>query len=287
MPLARWETLGALPPVALAPARMLLHHAAQIPAAVGRSLAPARDDDGHTSLAWRDPERDLAGAEVTGGRRWFAALRPGDLSLGIFVEGAEAKRFPLEGRPRAAAFAWLMAEAQDLGSPAESLSPATPYSLPAHAVADGAPFAAPPDGSLAELVRWLANADALVRAVAAEWPDASPVRLWPHHFDVGSVLPLGRGGGQDAASIGIGVSPGDEGIGEPYVYVTPWPPPPPDETLPAVAAGGRWHRQGWTGAVLDGTAIAAAGDGRAQSEHAERFLREVVGALSARQRERS
>ncbi len=140
-------------------------------------------------------------------------------------------------------------------------------------------FAAPADGSLVELARWFADGEALLRGVAEGWAGAAPVRVWPHHFDVGSVLPLGPAAGESAPSIGIGLSPGDEGIDEPYLYVTPWPAP---ETLPELPAGGRWHREGWTGAVLTGSEIVAAGAGEPQVALATAFLTGTVEVLRSR-----
>jgi hypothetical protein len=92
--------------------------------------------------------------------------------------------------------------------------------------------------------------------------------------------------GDEAPSLGLGLSPGDEGIPEPYFYVTPWPPPGPGEPLPDLPAPGRWHREGWTGAVLTGTEVVAAGDGGAQAARASAFLAEAVSALRARHEQR-
>jgi hypothetical protein len=96
------------------------------------------------------------------------------------------------------------------------------------------------------------------------------------------VLPLGGASAADAPSVGIGLSPGDEGIAEPYFYVTPWPPPPPAEELPRLSTGGRWHRAGWTGAVLTGSDLVAKGDGAAQAAAAKTFLAGAVQVLRAR-----
>jgi hypothetical protein len=161
-----------------------------------------------------------------------------------------------------------------------------PYTLPAHAVLRGAGFAAPADGSLVELGRWFVDADALLRGVAAGWSGAAPVRVWPHHFDIGSVLPLGPPGGENAPQIGVGLSPGDEEIAEPYLYVTPWPPPPAGESWPDLPGGGRWHREGWTGAVLTGSEVVDAGGGAAQAAAASAFLTGAVDVLRARHEKR-
>jgi hypothetical protein len=216
---------------------------------------------------------------VPGPRPWRAALRPDGLSLAVLTREGEAGRLALPGRTRDEAFAWLAERARDLGAPVERLSLEAPYAIPDHPVGSGAPFPSA-DGAATDLARWFAGGDVLLRLVAASWPAAAPVRVWPHHFDVGSVLPLGDGHGEDAPSLGIGLSPGDEGIPEPYVYVTPWPTPPAG-SLPSLPAGGRWHLEGWTGAVLTGSEIVAAGEGAAQAAVASAFLAGTVETLRA------
>ena len=274
-----WEPPGRVSPRQLTEARVLLHHAAQLVAAVGRCLVAPRPDDGHTSLEWRPEPRALAGQEVPGPRPWRAALRPDDLALAVLARDAEVGRFSLAGHTRREAFAWLVDRAGALGAAVERLRLEAPYVIPEHPVGSGAPFTTGADGALAELARWFTVGDGLVRAVAAGWPGAAPERVWPHHFDVGSVLPLG--GGKGAPTIGVGLSPGDEEIAEPYLYVTPLPRPPAD-SLPELPAGGRWHREGWTGAVLTGTEIVAAGSGAAQTALASAFLTRTAEMLRAR-----
>jgi hypothetical protein len=275
-----WEPLGTVAPRGLTEARLLVHHAVQLVAAVGRSLVPAREDDGHTSLVWRALRRRFAGQQVPGPRPWWAALQPEDLSLAVLADGKEVSRLALAGRTKSEAFAWLVEQARALGAPAEKLSLSAPYELPAHSVGTGATFSVPGDGSLAELRRWFANADPLLGGVADGWAGSAPVRIWPHHFDIGSVLPLrpARSEG-DAATLGVGLSPGDDAIAEPYLYVTPWPVPEP---LPALPAGGRWHREGFTGAVLTGSEVVAAGDGAAQAAAATAFLTDTTAILQTR-----
>jgi hypothetical protein len=54
------------------------------------------------------------------------------------------------------------------------------------------------------------------------------VRCWPHHFDIATLLSLGRGDPEGAAAIGIGMSPGDAYYPQPHFYISPWPAPPAD-----------------------------------------------------------
>ncbi len=276
MPTVAWQALGAVPAAKLSADRLILHHAAQLVAAVGRSLAPPRPDDGHTSLQWVGDA--LKGQSVAGPRPWHAMLRPSDLSLSVVAEGDEVRRFALGGHTRDAAFTWLSGVAESLGGEPGRLKLEAPYAIPEHPIGAGAPFPSAGTPGLLELARWFADGNAVVQAAAGGWPGAAPVRVWPHHFDVGSVLPLASPQGAEAPSIGIGLSPGDEGIAEPYLYATLWPTPDPG-SLPTLPAPGRWHREGWTGAVLTGSTIVEAGDGAAQGGTASAFLTSAIEAL--------
>jgi hypothetical protein len=46
--------------------------------------------------------------------------------------------------------------------------------------------------------------------------ETSVMQLWPEHFD------LGLDGGTAGGRVNLGASPGDAGIGQPYLYVGPW-----------------------------------------------------------------
>jgi hypothetical protein len=271
-----WEPVGGVSPRALVESRLVLHHAAQLVAAVGRSLVPPRPDDGHTSLEWLGEEQALGGEPVPGPRSWRAALRADELVLAV-LDDTGARALPLAGRTRAEASAWLEREAK-AAEPSGPLRFEAPYTIPASPVGEGAVFPAGKDAARSELVRWFANADRLLRTVSGAWPGGAPVRVWPHHFDVGSVLPLGGGAREETPTIGIGMSPGDEGIAEPYFYATVWP--QPLGRRPALPVG-RWHTEGWTGALLTASDVVAAGDGAAQSGLAARFLSEAVACLRA------
>ncbi len=87
--------------------------------------------------------------------------------------------------------------------------------------------------------------------------ETSPVQLWPHHLDLAVLWFSGRFiPGQDPENeeyadeqMNFGFSPGDEGIPEPYFYITAYPMPDAlmETTLPADAT---WHSEGFRGALL-------------------------------------
>jgi hypothetical protein len=240
-----WELLGRVSPGALGPARLTLHWAAQIVAAVGSTLIDARPDWSHTALGWiESPERGLAGEPLAGGTRAFLA----------------------DG------LVWLAgAVARQVGSPERPLARPV-HELPPSPVGDGAPFEVEPE-ALAELSSWYANASRLLADVARA-TGASPVRCWPHHFDIATLLRLGEGSGEEARSIGVGLSPGDGSYAEPYWYVTPWP-YPKEKEVPSLALG-HWHTTGWFGAVLTASELGA--DPAAQESITRSFVQSAIAA---------
>lgn len=109
--------------------------------------------------------------------------------------------------------------------------------------------------------------------------ETSPIQLWPHHFDLSMLwLPGELIAGQDPSDeehadkqMNFGFTFGDEGIPEPYFYVTAYPLP---EALPAVAlpAGTIWQTGGFNGAVLTYAALLETPDPDA-------YLQELWGTL--------
>ena len=249
--MSTWTPIGAIAPEALASARRELHWAAQALAATADAHLAHAADDSHTNMRW-DGVGLVGKAEVS-------------LRVAAFELAVGPDVFDLRGRTLDAALAWL---GELFGGPA--ITPRE-YDMPPRP----ARFEADP-AHLAELARWIANAFLLVGELAASRNDAIEVAMWPHHFDVGSIFLLD--GDPKGRQIGFGVSLGDRFYEEPYLYVTPYP-IPPKVSLPTLAAGGAWHRAGFTGAVLTATTIAAAGS--TQHALASRFFKSAVDASLA------
>lgn len=93
--------------------------------------------------------------------------------------------------------------------------------------------------------------------------EASPVQLWPHHFDLSVVWFSGReaatapGEESGLEQVGYGFSTGDGSVPEPYFYANPWPVPEGifDTALPA---GTQWFTESWRGGLLHYHTVAAA-----------------------------
>jgi hypothetical protein len=239
-----WKRLEGAPAKPLADARLQLHHAAQIPGALGNSVLAAEPDWAHVSLDWIE----AAGALTSHATAGATPLRVG-LALESFAlvrlggDGQVHDRFPLTGRTFAEGLSWAEAAVD------APLTPPT-HEMPAHPVAEGAAFSLSPGLETAELARWFSNADRVLTTIDA------PTRTWPHHFDMATLILLDpEKGTEESRSIGVGLSPGDATYAEPYWYVNPWPYPAP-EALSPLPGGGAWHTEGWVGAVLTAENIA-------------------------------
>jgi hypothetical protein len=274
-----WELLGEPGPRTLSHARLELHHAAQVVASTAYTHLEPEPGASHTSMEWLSESRSLAGRPVRGERSFRVTLVVATLSLRLVDDARTVlDRFELEGRSVGQAYEWLeSALASALGEDRAKPIVRPEHSIPHHPVAKGARFSMERRGAFEELARWFGNADRILRAVAEAVPGASPVRCWPHHFDIATRISLGAGEDPEGArSIGVGMTPGDEAISEPYWYVTPWPYPESTD-LPTLDGKGEWHTAGWTGAILLGSRIAAGGSEGAQAEQVAAFLRSAVG----------
>jgi hypothetical protein len=250
---------------------------------VGETFCAHEADTSHTSMAW-----DAALAGLVGRALPAAACRVGlrlrDLSLCLLTpDGAPPAELALAGRTLPEAYRWTSEAIRSTTRGALERSLVHPgFELPEHPLAHGGRFATDP--GLAELARWYANADALLRRLAEQTPGAGPVRCWPHHFDIASLIEMEPArDGRTACSVGAGLSPGDASIGEPYLYVNHFPVTSRRE-LPPLATG-EWFRKGWLGAVLRASRIVAAGDAAAQEGVSRAFLASAVETSRALARE--
>jgi hypothetical protein len=266
-----WEHLGRVPPTALSDARRAFHHAAQIVSSVGITFLPAAADDSHTNMEWTESLRALAGRPA-GDAGFRLAARPEGLRL-VLLDRADrdVESLALSGRTIEEGFGWAAGAIARL-----TRAPERRLSRPSWTI--------PPlgrdrfrteidDPALAELARWYGNAAHVLNGIAEAFDGSSPVRCWPHHFDIATLLP----GGAPDRTVGVGLSPGDSTYPEPYWYVSPYPyPKDPDvRTLPE---GGRWHRKDFFAAVLTGTALLEGGSERLQEARSRSFLEEAVSA---------
>lgn len=269
-----WLATGMQDAAALAAARGEAHAAIQILARAARAALPAKPDDSHTNLGWSRQFGALCAHPTERGLRLGVRLE--DMSLIALAGDEVVDDFSLMDKSMAEGEAWAIAELLKAGASVKGFDDPLPYDIPSDCLSEAFVFGNAGLGALKELSNWYANADAALKAFAGRRRDIgagpSPVRCWPHHFDIATLI-LIDGEGETMRSVGAGLSPGDENYSAPYFYVTPWPYPDAEKLFRLTS--GRWRTQGFTAAILEASDIAGAEDPRA---YVEAFLDEGAAA---------
>ena len=247
------DDLRRHPVTALQGARDMAHSAVQLVTKTARANLPAAPDDSHSNLGW-NPHGNVFYSQplpLATGADAYVGLDVARLTLAIAVGSEPKASLDLAGKSRAQAEHWLDGELQVLGlKPASTVT--LPYHLPASAAAITDYSTASLTDGLATLAAWFTLAHKTLGAFADTHkdlkPGPSPLRCWPHHFDIATYVGLEAGDAETARGIGVGLSPGDDSYDQPYVYINPWPHLDPQD-LPAPPKPGHWHRDGFVGAI--------------------------------------
>ncbi len=271
-----WQTLGAIQPTTLTEARVQAHFAAQRVSAPATVLLNEAPDWSHTTLSWDHAHQALVSHTLPSGTR--LGLRMPDLAMIELRDDSICLEYELAGRSNSDLDAFLAAHFEAHGLSREKLAEVRYRDMPDHLVADDGPY--DPNGlasEFQELAHWYRNADRALEIVrdelASVQPGPSPVYCWPHHFDIATLIAFDDADSEVARAIGVGMSPGDSSYPQPYFYVNPWPKLDVAD-LPTIPEPGRWHTEGFIGAVATGERIIAQGD---QPKALMAFLREAIG----------
>lgn len=257
----RSDLIQSVAPSELSRARAIAHRAAQLLTKAARANLEPEPDDSHSSLTW-DRERRMFRSWPLGepGNETHIGLMLSPLTL--FVLGAKEMRYPIAGLSVEAAERLLSGILLDVGLIGID-NVALPYELPAEVAAITEFEPTMDDQLLAALAAWYDVAAESLSTLVSDnsdlRPGPSPVRCWPHHFDIATYVSLASGDLETARGIGVGMSPGDDDYAQPYFYVNPWPHLDAD-TLPPAAAPGHWHVQGYVGLIATADEIVQSGD---------------------------
>lgn len=269
------QRLGSVAPEALVDARLQLHHAVQSLTSFAQALAEPMDDDRHRSFDWDIGTRGFRTRPAADAPAITAIFAVEAFELRLEREDVVLASIPARGRTVDELRAALERAAADALASAPPEFEAPEFGLPDHAVAGGNTALTPDVDALAELARWYTHADrALLRLDTRVDVDMDEPRAWPHHFDLAALLHAPSG------TVGVGLSPGDEGIEQPYWYVRGYPNDgsthdPSSLELPALEVG-RWKSEGWTGAVLEAPDVVGATSLYAQDDAVDAFLSTAV-----------
>ncbi len=269
-----WHKLGAVSPGRLEPARLQAHYASQWIARVGYTYVDEKPDFSHTSMTWSETDQAMVGAWVESGRSPFRLCASFDtLSLAVKTRDTQAVRsIALAGKGDDDVRTWLASALNDFGLDGSQLPADVPYEMPSSPLASGDAYNLEEHHQgLRELQSYFSNISVLLDEIAESNAGAAPVRCWPHHFDLATLISLEEGDPETARSIGIGFSPGDDNYAEPYLYISPWP-YPVVETLPGALDPAFWHVEEFVSLVLKASDFAMLEDEPKQQETASSYL---------------
>jgi len=227
------------------------HHAAQFIALTGKHLIPQQSDDSNTNMQYQIAEEWFIGNELGGGLR-IALYLPEFKLLILDKKNNIHRELQLISRTKRDIFEELKQNLSDMDVDVSELTNKLHYELPAHKLDNNAIFSSDDPDYIQENIFYRNNAEIVLNKAAAKLKNAEPVRIWPHHFDTGSFIPIEvNKAGVVSRSIGLGWAIPDTMVNEPYFYLSYWSDIPTGDfaALPAPETG-EWIKTGWKGGIV-------------------------------------
>ncbi len=227
------------------------HHAAQFISMVGKQLIPQQEYDSNSTMQYHPENQMLVGEEIAPEVR-LVLLLP-DLSIGILKNGIlSSSSFSILGLAQSEAFNKLSHILNKEGINTKLFIPELHYDMPDHELLHGAQFKENKNPFIQEHIKYRHNARLVLQKIREKHPAADPIRIWPHHFDTGTILPShSNSRGEVIRSIGMGWAIPDSMVEEPYFYLSIWSANPLKfpEKMPELKVG-TWMMPDWKGAIL-------------------------------------
>lgn len=177
---------------------------AQFIAITGRHLIKQRDDDSNTSMLYDRENRSLIGEILP--HNFRLTLNLPDLSLTLLKNDSVIyPTVPLAGLTRQEAFTELSHLLENVGINIDNLKNELHYDFPDHDLVSGSTFKYDHPAQIQENMAYRHNAEIVLKQIISSHPLAEPVKIWPHHFDTGTLIPLNRDStGELTQSAGLG-----------------------------------------------------------------------------------
>ena len=270
-----WCKAGTIDPKMLGEARIQAHYATQWLARIARAFIDSEPDDSHYSLSWLSESHALCTQPLSNGATFGLIIS--ELSLFCIEPDGTVSELSLDGKSDDEAGHWVKDQLEFLGFDSQLIDAPLPYTLAPHPLSDDGSYDTIDSAmALRELALWYDSAHDMISVICEEMIKrsfrTSPIRCWPHHFDMAALIPVDTDSTEVEPVIGVGMSPGDEYYGQPYYYVSPWPYLKP-QALPDLPFVGHWHVKGFVGAVALGSRIIEL-DGREKALRS--FLLEAI-----------
>ncbi|MBI9035880.1 MAG: hypothetical protein JEZ03_15570 [Bacteroidales bacterium] len=277
--LSNWKKLKISDTGRINSANYTLHQAVQTIALAGKQLITQQADDSNTNMKWHHELNSFVGNWIDGKIRF----RIGFDVINFRFQNMDIRKhiiseFPLAGKTKLQAFEWLKEQAENYCLSGFKLKNELLNEPSSHDSSRDTTFVLPEKELLEELCFYRANADLLLRTFYCKYEHASRIRIWPHHFDTGSYIPMKYDeNGIAQKSFSIGMATPDELINDHYFYITTWTNNKIEYSiLPEFSGKGSWNTKGWTGAVLPLSRIIEQQSSEQQVDIATQFFSEGI-----------
>jgi hypothetical protein len=248
---SHWQSLSIPYHPGLHEAIIQHHHAAQFLSLVGKQLISQRADDSNSSMQYDPKNQMLVGEEIIPGIK--LALLLSDNELKILQNGTPIpSSLSLLGLTISEAFNRLAHLLNKEGIKTDVFHSKLHYEISDHELLHSAPFKQIEPQLLREHINYRHNAQLVLQKIGQKHPEADTLRIWPHHFDTGTILPVrSNSDGETIRSLGMGWAIPDAMVEEPYFYLSLWSASPLEmpQNIPKLKAG-TWKTPNWNGAIL-------------------------------------
>lgn len=238
-----------------------LHLAAQYLAGAGISFLSKKEDDSHTNLGWNsDKKRMETHAFGPGNQQLAINLETGHLEW--LKDELKIESIDVQQNTHSAILIWIsqMATKNEIRQP---YNYEFHYDLPYSALVDNNKLAFNAD-AISEIIARLNIGKKAFEAFLIENDLSSPIRIWPHHFDLGVYTSLNS---DETIFMGAGLAIPDSLVDELYYYASAYD--NGDEVVTenfSPLTVGNW-RSDWNGATLPSSEV--------EGTAALKFLNEV------------
>lgn len=243
-------SIEALPEIDLVSRQ--IHQLSQLIAALGKYFGEEKSDDSHTNLSWIASKNWLIGQPIDQFNGINLGIAPIEQTL-FLISGKDRMMHSFPGRNLTDSLEWVKEALKALGYEAEAYNLDMHYDIPGHPLKEGARaemIAQEVYQGFCDLNTWSQLA---LSYLTNQFEQAHPIRIWPHHFDMATYIPLGKKEDDKiSTSITAGVGIPDQYYACPYLYLNPWAADKliaPDH-LPATRGLGNWHTEDFISFVL-------------------------------------
>lgn len=226
-----------------------LHIASQYLAAAGINFVTKEADDSHTNLAWNSAN-DRMETHSFGSGNYQLAINLTTTHLEWLKEGESTNSIDLQGNTHSDIVSWISEQVSKSGIE-KQYEYKFHYDLPYSKIENDSRFKFSTD-ELNKIIARLNTGQESFEAFLKENHLKSPIRIWPHHFDLGIYTSINSEG---TFFMGAGLAIPDSLVDDLYYYASGY-----DNGKPVVTknysglSNGEW-RTDWNGATLASTEI--------------------------------